>query len=257
MTAAALASVLLVTGVVVGLPRWRAADQLTQVDPGWSAWALLDRKTLAVTGSSNAASPNRVELMVAVWIAADDLRRLAERGFQPNAAELAALSSVLRYGDDQATQTFYRRNGEDQIIQRLIDLCGLVETVIRPGWWSLTEMSSNDAVRMGTCIADGRAAGPRWTKWVLDEMRQVPREERFGIVATLPADQQGAVAMTNGWTLHVNEGLWVVNCLAIADNWILAVQTRYPQRIGDLGYGAKTCADIARQVLPRILGGAS
>lgn len=245
-----------VAGLLVAVPSWRAAPRVVWAAPGWSAWSMLDRNTQQMTGSANATATNRVELMVDVWIAADNLRRLTERGFNPNAAELAALSTMIRESDDQAAQTFYRRNGEDQVIQRLIDVCGLVETTVRPGWWSLTEMSARDAVRMGACIADGRAAGPRWTKWLLDEMRRTPREERFGIVPALPAGEQATVAVKNGWTLHVNEGLWVVNCLAIADDWILAVQTRYSQRAGDLGYGAKMCADTARRVLTTV-GGAS
>ncbi|MFK3980648.1 serine hydrolase [Micromonospora sp. NPDC050397] len=237
-------------GLVAGVPGRLAASTVVWASPGWSAWTLLDRNTREMTGSTNAASTNRVELMIDVWIAADDLRRLTERGFTPNSAELAALSTMIRESDDQTAQTFYRRNGEDQVVQRLIEVCGLTETTIRPGWWSLTEMSSRDAVRMGECIADGRAAGPKWTKWLLDEMRQIPREERFGIVAALPAAEQAGVAMKNGWTLHVNEGLWVVNCLAITDDWILSVQARYYQRFGDMAYGARICADTARRVVP-------
>ena len=64
------------------------------------------------------------------------------------------------------------------MIQRAIKICGLTDTKrgnVKPytGWWSFTRMSPRDAVRVGDCIADGKAAGPKWTKWVLDQMSKV------------------------------------------------------------------------------------
>ncbi|MGW4499222.1 RNA polymerase sigma factor [Micromonospora sp. NPDC004336] len=38
------------------------------------------------------------------------------------------------------------------------------------------------------------------------------------------------------------------DCLAISDRWVLAVQTRYPDRRG-LEYGASICADVAAQLV--------
>ena len=34
-------------------------------------------------------------------------------------------------------------------------------------------MTAQDAVRLGECVKNGTAAGPKWTEWVLEEMRNV------------------------------------------------------------------------------------
>ena len=74
-------------------------------------------------------------------------------------------------------------------------------------------MSARDAVRMGDCIADGTAAGPKWTE--VGPQRDEPRcgaasrtsrtspgGGRWGIIDGLPAEimAQGPVSIKNGWT---------------------------------------------------------
>ena len=110
-------------------------------------------------------------------------------------------------------------------------------------------MSPRDATRMGLCVADGRAAGPQWTSWLLNEMRNVRGEGRFGIVSAFPASTASKLAIKNGWTLHTADDQWHVNCLAIAKDWILAVAIRYPSGAGGLSHGSAYCADTARRVI--------
>lgn len=250
LVAGVLVTTLLGAGTGVGVHRWRTASVGAPIDRGSSAWALLARDTGELRRSEGGPATYTAESMIKVWIAADDLRRLAERRIRPHADEVAALSAMIRDSDDRAAEVIYQRNGEDQVIERLISICGLTETTIRPHWWSLTRMSAGDAVRMGVCIADGRAAGPRWTRWVLDQMRLIRGDGHFGIVSALPAHERPRLAFKNGWTLHVNEGQWAVNCLAVSESWVLAVQTRYPMTVGGLDHGARTCAEVASRVLP-------
>ena len=57
----------------------------------------------------------------------------------------------------------------------MISVCELADSA--PGEdLSMTLMSARDTVRLGLAIADGRAAGPQWTPWLLDEMRAVAVE---------------------------------------------------------------------------------
>ena len=92
---------------------------------------------------------------------------------------------------------------------------------------------------MGECIANGTAAGPVWTDWLLSgEMRLVrgtvdeqPDGGRWGVIDALPANVAASVAIKNGWTLH-GDNTWNVNCLAIHDDWILAIISDYAG-IGD------------------------
>ena len=56
------------------------------------------------------------------------------------------------------------------------------------------------------------------------------------------------MAIKNGWTYIYADGLWHVNCLAVADGWVLAVMLRYPIDRG-LVFGADVCGHVARQLV--------
>jgi hypothetical protein len=229
---------------------------------GFWAWALLDRKTDQLSGSANSASAtNSTESMVKVWLVSDFLRRRAESGRSPTPEELRLASTAIRDSNDNSAQALYELGGGNDVIARLIKICGLRHTSPFPYWWSRTQMTAQDAVRMGECVADQRAAGPQWTKWVLSEMRQVRggvKDQppgfgptgggRWGIIDGLPADVVPAVSIKNGWTPIVRDGLWHVNCLAVHSEFVLVVQVRYPIAKG-LQYGADVCRSVTRQLV--------
>ncbi|MFY1685645.1 hypothetical protein ACN265_29405 [Micromonospora sp. WMMD730] len=237
------------------------------------AWALQDRKTGQVSGSKNMTSTSSTESMLKVWIVSDYLRELGDQ--KPPASMLKNASLAIRDSNDDATNRIYAKSGGSYraldngrpgpVLKRAIDICGLKDT--KPGnvpgyegWWSFTRMSPRDAARLGDCIADGKAAGPHWTKWVLNEMAQVRGSVskqlaragggRWGIIDGLPDEitKQGPVAMKNGWTPLSYDGNWHVSCLAVTDKWSLAVMMRYPVR-QQLTYGAKVCASVATQLV--------
>jgi hypothetical protein len=206
----------------------------------WVSWALLNRSTGGLTTGGDAGT-NSTESMVKAWIAADFLQGLG--GKEPSAADTDLLRRMIRDSDDQAAQKLYERRGGDAVIRRLISTCGLTDTRVYSGWWSLTQISARDAVRMGDCIADGKATNGRWTSWLLGEMRQVRGEGRFGIVQERPG-----VAVKNGWTKWW-DGTWHVNCLGVTDGWALSVLIRYPASLG-LAHGAEVCHNVTRQLAP-------
>jgi hypothetical protein len=226
--------------------------------PGLLAWALLDRQTGQLTGSQNhTTARNTTESMVKAWIASDYLRRLAAAGQQPPPARLAELTRMIRDSDDNAAQDIYRLDGGNAVINRLIATCGLTETSVFSGWWSKTQLTARDAVRMGMCVADGRAAGPKWTGWILGEMRQVrgsvaeePNGGRWGIIDALPPEVAKVTSIKNGWTLIYADGMWHMNCLAIHEDWILAVLTRFPGNLGKQ-HGADLCKSVTQQLMTR------
>jgi Beta-lactamase enzyme family len=224
--------------------------------PGLLAWALLDRLTNQMTGSANyTTATNTTESMVKAWIASDYLRRLETAGQQPTAARLAELTRMIRDSDDAAAQDIYRISGGNAVINRLIAMCGLTDTTVFSGWWSKTKLTARDAVRMGQCVADGRAAGAKWTRWILGEMRQVrgsvaeePNGGRWGIIDALPPDVAKVTSIKNGWTLIYADGLWHMNCLAIHEDWILAVLVRFPGSLGKQ-HGANLCKGVTEQLM--------
>jgi len=214
---------------------------------GFYSWALLDRRTGAVYGSANMKTINYTESMVKAWLASDYLRRTAEAGQEPPKSRLDQVVKAIRDSNDGAAESLWNASGRDASIRRLITMCKLQDTKVYHKWWSQTQMSARDAVRMGECIANGTAAGPKWTARILEEMRKVRGEGLFGIPKALPAEVAATVAIKNGWTLHSN-GSWHVNCLGIHEHWVLAVMTQYN---GDLGlkYGAGICEEVTRQAL--------
>jgi hypothetical protein len=241
-------------------PTLRAQPVSVPVSGGFLSWAVMDRDTGAIAGSPNITATSSTESMIKAWIVSDYLRRSTESGKNPTQPILADASAAIRDSDDNAAQRLYRAGGGNAVVSRMISTCKLTDTKVYSGWWSRTRISARDAVRMGNCIADGRAAGPKWTKWVLTEMTQVrgtatAKDQRatrgggrWGIIEGLPKEilAQG-VSIKNGWTL-VSDGKWHINCLAIGKDWILAVLLQYPGAKG-LPYGAGLCKSVTQQLV--------
>lgn len=216
---------------------------------GFWSWALLDVGSGTLTGSSPANAASDTASMSKAWVAADYLRRAAEKRQRPSATVLAQLSRMIRDSDTTHTFQFHVANGNLASIQRMIKLCGLTDTKGIQNSWSLTRMSARDVARLAACIADQRAAGPTWTPWLIDEMRNVRGPGRFGIIEALPADAARTTAIKNGW-LRRDDQQWHISCLAIGDGWTLGVMARYNGKLGK-DYGARICRDVTAQLLTR------
>jgi hypothetical protein len=219
-------------------------------------WSLLNRQTGAVAGSGNRDSgTNSTESMIKAWIASDYLRRLDAAGRTPTATALHELTLMIIDSNDNMAQKYYVIDGGNAVVQRLISMCGLKETTVYNGWWSKTRMTPADAVRYGSCVASGKAAGKRWTPWILKTMTQVrggvnyqqatTGGGRWGIIDALPVAMVTTTSIKNGWTAY--QGVWHVNCMAIQKDWVLAVMMRYPSGDG-LRFGANVCASVTRQL---------
>jgi hypothetical protein len=231
------------------LPALPVAPGTVKIDKdGWWNWALMDTRTGKISGSANMDETNPTASMIKAWIGADFLRRAAEKGEDPSDTRMNQVSTMIRDSDNTAAQTLYEVNGGTASIKRLISICDLTDSSpAADGGWSRTALSARDTVRMGACIADGRAAGPKWTKYLLGEMRAVRGVGNFGIRKAFPAAEQKTIAVKNGWVDRTREQKYTVNCLAIGDGWTMAVETRYAINLG-YTYGAKICEDVARQL---------
>ncbi len=226
---------------------------------GFLTWAVRDRTTGEVASAGDEI--NSSESMIKVWVVADHLRRMTDSGEVPSREDLTDARLAIRDSNNQTTQRLYAAGGYDEVVQRMIDHCDLTDTEVVPGWWSRTMISAEDAVRLGECVTDGTAAGPEWTGWLLEEMRQVrgttaDKDQRadegfeggrWGIIDGLPPSMPDEVAIKNGWTRIGETDSWHLNCLAITDDWVLAVLMRYPAGYS-LDYGADRCASVASQL---------
>jgi hypothetical protein len=192
--------------------------------------------------------------MVKAWIAADYLRTQAAAGRTPDAATLNDLTLMIIDSNDDMAEKYYDKGGTNAVIQRLISTCGLAHTTIYPFFWARTTMTPQDAVRYGNCLGSGTAAGPRWTEWLLNTMRNVrggvndqpntsKQGGRWGIIDGLPPTLAALTSIKNGFTAY-KDG-WHVSCLAVERDWVLNVMVR----IGTLPSAANVCRSVAQQLV--------
>ncbi|SBT50758.1 serine hydrolase [Micromonospora auratinigra] len=218
---------------------------------GWYAWSVLDKRTGKIIGSDNMGETSTTASMIKSWVVADYLRRAAEQGQTPSQAKLADATRIIRDSDNTRAQQFYESVGGAASIRRLISICKLTDSkVASDGGWSRTMLSPRDTARLGLCIDDGRAAGPKWTKWLLNEMRLVRGDGDFGIRKAFPAEQQQKIAIKNGWIDRQKEREYHVNCLAIGDTWTMGVMVQSPFGVpGGWQYGMDNCQKITEALL--------
>lgn len=241
-------------------PALRANPVTIDTKTVFFGWALLDRKTGQVSGSDNDQSgTNTTESMIKAWIVSDYLRQHPDAS---DAVQQELRLAIIDSNDDMA-QKYYKLDGGNASIQRLISMCKLTHTTIKSGWWSMTQMTPQDAVTYGNCVADGTAAGPQWTPWVIKTMQEVrgtvdqqPADQktgggRWGIIDGLPWNLAPTVAIKNGWTYIYADGLWHVNCLAIMDDYVLTVMMRYrsTNNVAGLKVGDNICASVTSQLV--------
>ncbi|MFB9235000.1 hypothetical protein ACFFWC_05540 [Plantactinospora siamensis] len=231
------------------LPPLEIAPADVKVDAtGWWSWAMQDTRTGKIYGSKNLGETNTTASMIKSWIAADFLRRSAERGETPSDARMDQVSTMIRDSDNDAAQDLWETIGGAPAIDRLIEICKLTDSSGYKNLWSNTRLSPRDITRLGKCIADGRAAGPKWTNYLLNEMRNVRGTGDFGIRKAFPADEQKKIAIKNGWVDRQAVREYHVSCLAIGDGWTVGVMARYPINL-DYTYGARICESVGRQLL--------
>jgi hypothetical protein len=220
-----------------------------QIDvSGWYSWALLDLRTGEMSGPATRTETSTTASLIKAWIAADYLRRAADNDDTPSDGRMQQLRVMIRDSDNEAAEALYNQVGRVKSIKRLLDICKLEDSEpASNGGWSRTMLSPADVARLGACIADGRAAGPEWTDWLLDEMRAVRGVGNFGVRKAFPAAEQKTIAIKNGWVDRDAEQEYHVSCLAIGDGWAIGVMARYGINRG-YEYGADICQQVGEQL---------
>lgn len=203
----------------------------------------MDRSTGTIFSSANAGELNNTASMIKAWLAADYLSQTAN----PGQDSLDALSDMIRDSANEPASEFFDELGRADSIERMNRVCGLDGAKAGPGF-GFTRMSARDAVRVAHAIGSGKAAGPHWTDWLLNEMRNVRGDGDFGIRMAFPATQRATIAIKNGWDTWSDTGEWTVNCMALTVSWTMAVLTRYSANLG-FDHGAQTAETVAAQLM--------
>ncbi|HLU33548.1 MAG TPA: hypothetical protein VKZ74_05955 [Natronosporangium sp.] len=224
-----------------------APGTLRQPAGEFVGWAIMDLTDGSITGE-NLTEVSTTASMIKAWIVADFLRLEAEAGRTPGELRMRQLEQIIRDSNNEYAEAIFQQLGAHESIERLIQICRLTDSSPYLDFWSNTQLSPRDTARMGACIADGRAAGPVWTGWLLDEMRAVRGAGDFGIRHAFPEEIRPTIAIKNGWIDRTYDGNWHVNCLAIGDTWSMGVLTRYPVHLG-YQHGAEICRTLAAEHL--------
>lgn len=213
---------------------------------GWHSWALMERSTGKIIGSSNLAQTNMTASMIKAWIAADYLRRADQAGITPSSTRMTQLRTMIRDSANEPATAIYAELGRAASIRRLISICRLTDS--SPGdSWSSTRLSARDTCRIANCIGNGTAAGPKWTNWLIGEMRAVRGMGNFGIRKAFPSAEQARIAIKNGWVTRDATHEWNVNGMALSDKWTMAVLTRYSTNL-PYSHGAQIAQSVAAQL---------
>ncbi|KXK62647.1 hypothetical protein AWW66_07510 [Micromonospora rosaria] len=216
---------------------------------GWWSWSVMDTRTGKITGSENMSETSTTASLIKAWIVADYLRRTDDAGRTPTDAKLADLTLIIRDSDNTRTERLYTEVGRSASIKRMVSICDMTDSSpAADRGWSRTNLSTRDTTRLGKCIADGDAAGPEWTDWLLKEMRLVRGVGDFGIRKAFPTSERKQIAIKNGWVDRTQEQEIHVNCLAVADDWTMGVMVRYPINRG-YEYGMDSCQKITEALL--------
>jgi hypothetical protein len=210
------------------------------------SWSLMDRRTGQIWGSTNQNATTWPASMIKGWIAADFLRRQTT----VTQDRLTEITALIRDSDNDAAEDLFYDNGGNAVITRLISMCKLTDTTADKRGWGFVNISARDTVRMADCIANGTGAGPKWTDYLLNLMRNV-RAGNWGIRNALPAAAAAKVAIKNGWLNYTDDGYWHVNCMAVGDTWAMSVLQRYPINgpHNTETFGAQNCQNLATQLL--------
>jgi hypothetical protein len=229
---------------------FRAATVVTPKDVTFFSWSLMDRRTGQIWGSTNQTATSWPASMIKAWIGADFLRRANEAGATPSQDRLDEITTMIRDSDNDAAEDLFDELGRNASITRLLAICKLTDSSVDGRGWGFVNLSSRDAVRMADCIADGTAASPQWTDFLLNLMRTV-RAGNWGIRDALRPDDASQVAIKNGWLDYDDDGFWHVNCMAVTDAWAMSVLQRYPidGPHTDESFGAQNCEDVATELL--------
>ncbi|BCB86370.1 hypothetical protein Psuf_036830 [Phytohabitans suffuscus] len=125
---------------------------------GWWAWAMIDRRTGKVYGSSNMSQTNTTASLIKSWIGADYLRRAAESGQTPSSARMQQVTIMIRDSDNEAAQSLWEAVGGSASIGRLVKTCKLTDSSAYKNMWSNTRLSP--ATPPGWACASRTAAPP-------------------------------------------------------------------------------------------------
>lgn len=154
----------------------------------------------------------------------------------PDAA--SKLAAALRGDVDAADWVAEQRGGRDAAVARTITACSLTAAAVEP-----VRATALAVARLGACLRQGGVVQPKWSTWMLNQMRYTTG----GIGDTRGSDTTQDLAQQNSTVLDGDR--YRTGCMAIGAYWSAGVLLEYPAELG-AEYGPLVCADVAQSAFP-------
>lgn len=155
-------------------------------------------------GSLENATGSIVKVMVLVAV----IQRRRESGRGLSGQQKALAERMIRYSDNDATNSLLAQAGGSSAITALAKRLNMKSTAGRGAWGRTTTTATDQRVLMDA-IVSGRVLSPADRQYVLGLMRQVTPEQRWG-VGTVPT--RATAEVKNGWVPLAPRG-WRVNSI--------------------------------------------
>jgi hypothetical protein len=171
------------------------------VPPGVTAGIVVfDRQTGQFAYNANPDHRFRSASLVKLLIVAD---HLWGKDAVP-AADRAQLDLMLRSSDDAAATKFWKRNGQREVVGRMVKRLGLTATAPppanQPGFWGYTALSAGDVVRVYQYLLEAAPAAVR--DYVLGNLHQATKcgTDRYDQSFGIPSVFAKPWAAKQGWS---------------------------------------------------------
>ncbi|MDQ0796272.1 serine hydrolase [Streptomyces sp. B1I3] len=197
--------------------------------------------TLRATQQVDSASVVKVTVLAALlW----DARRTG-RPLTPHETELS--TAMITKSDNDATSELWGRLGPSKV-KAFLRAAGMTRTTPDAGHaWGLTQITAQDEQRLLTLVTSrNKILDDRSRTFLLDRMRKVVPDQRWGVPAGAPAD--ATVQLKNGWLERSAHG-WRVHSVGAfsgkGHDYLITVLTQDNKTMND---GVSTIQAVAEAV---------
>jgi beta-lactamase class A len=202
----------------------------------------------------NASREYLVASSVKVEVLCAFLARVEAEGREPTAAELANLTAMIEWSDNDAALSLYLFLGDAPALSAYMDRIGVAGFSASPAWrglgWSTITPAAQ--IRVFDLLRRGKLLDAKHTKLAMRLLRNVVPEHRVGVGSTAPAGAD--VAMKIGWTTGPDD-MWVMNSSGIVTyggvTYVIAV---YTDRDATLEEGFAIVEHVCEAISDALLG---
>lgn len=213
--------------------------------------SVIDRRTGA-RYSRNGTVPFEMASTTKVLILAAFLRARREDGGRLSRGDRGRVSAMIRYSDNNAATSLRAAAGGAEGVARMARDIGMRQTADSAESvyaWGSVHTTSDEQAQLMSVIADGGKGllDAEDCRYILDEMRHVTPEQRWGVGSLTAPDV--SVAVKNGWLPSGRYGRWAVNSIGLVQgagrDFVL---TMYEHDLRDEGVGIEHKNAVARAV---------